>query len=541
MNIDKNLMILNDIKIDSRYFKSKINLVKILDGLKSTDDISIFVDEKILPEINNSDFEYENYLMIIDATILLGAYGKDKKLKNNELKSFVLILLDLFYNNIADSIVSLNKKEINIRNKSIEFLNSLNHLEIDETLKIRLLIEFVLNSHEKEKELIKKSVMLYPDHIDRINDVEGKGFSAKVRYILDSYFIENKINMTEREITNKLDTNLSNIYYKLKDEVLKLDNGIEVKPVNNYIVFSYVYRFLKISFERNKMKLYLYFNENKPFDDYKKITKNLKTKGKRNEFYFTIDNFEDFNYTLFLIKQAYENNNQDIYSFTAFNTSIEKLFNKIDRYEFPFNKSKISKNGLFVLFEKSEKFRNMDRIVYVGSNIKKDRLIKMLNYIFKEGNRENTTLRRNIGTCLLNKGDEKLFKKFGIDYNPKLINMWDMDIKEFNQEYGTDSIENKQMEKVEKIVSNYIQDNFSFSFIEIEDKLKRSYIKSKIISTLSLAEENKPSNQWLGHYSSRKKIQDSGLYLEHHLFNKENLITKEEIGFLEDLANKLEN
>jgi hypothetical protein len=288
------------------------------------------------------------------------------------------------------------------------------------------------------------------------------------------------------------------------------------------------------------MKLQLSFSKDKPFDDYKSISKELKTKGRRIELYFTLDSYKKLDYALFLIKQSYENNNQDIYSFTAFNTSIQTIFNEIKRFNFSTNKkSKIPKNGLFVLFEKGEKFRNMDRIVYVGSNIKKDRLNKMLDYIFKEGNRENTSFRRNIGRSLLNKGDKKLFKKFNIDYNPKfinkLMNIWDMDIKEFNKEYDIDSPENKEMEKIEEMVSEFIQDNFSFSLIEIEDKLKRSHLKSKIISTLSLS-ENAPSNEWIGNYSPRKKIRDSALFLEHHLYNKENQLTKNDIEFLEDLG-----
>jgi predicted transport protein len=547
MNTDNNHVILEEIEINSKYFQSKLNLANIVDFLDSTNSIATFIDENIIPEFNNNynyNFDHENSLIVIDAAMLLGTYGKNKKLKKNELKSFVLILLDLFYNNISYSFVSLNKREIDVRNKSIEFLNSLNHLEIDEKLKIKLLIEFVLNSHEKEKELIKKSVMLSSDQIKKINQVEGKGFSSKVRFILDSYFIENEKIITEEEIISRLNNNIVNIYYKLKEEILKWDTSIELKSINNYIIFSNFYRFLKITFTKNQIKLHLSFSEDKPFDDYKHITRELEVKVKRKELYFTLNNYKEIDYALFLIKQAYENNNQDIYSFTAFNTSIQKIFNKLKKYKFPIinesamikNGSNMTKNGLFVLFENGEKFRDMDRIVYIGSNIKKNKLIKMLEYIFKEGDRENTRFRKNIGRILLNKGDKKLFKKFNINYNPKLINIWDMDIKEFNQEYATDSVENKEIKKIEEMVSKHIQENFSFSLIEIEDKFKRTNLKSKIISTLSLSENNKPSKEWLGKYSPRKQIRDSGLYLEHHLFNKENQLRKEDIELLEILA-----
>jgi predicted transport protein len=582
MNSDKNIKIPKKTIIYSKYFKSKLNLDEILDISDSTDDIAIFVDENVLPEINDDDLNHVNYLEILNAGICLANYGKNNKLKKNELKSFVLIMIDLLYNNLSEAIASLTKKEIEARNKSIEFLNSLNNLEkMDESLKIRLLIDFVLNSHEKERELIKKSVMLTPEQINKINQVERKGFSAKVRFILDSYFIENKTLISEQDVISGVNSNIIEIYYKLKEKIIQWDDKIKFKPIRDYLTFSYYYRFLRINFDNDKMSLQLSFSDNKPFDDYKNITKEIETKTKRKKFNFSLNSYDDIDYALFLIKQSYENNNHDIYSYLAFNSDIHNLFNKIKRYNFPFNK--IPQNGLFVMFEKGEKFRstdksinkaidrntdnntnkaidrntdksinkaidrntdnntnkttdrNIDRIVYVGSNIKKNRLPKMLNFIFKDGNRDNTIFRKNIGRALL-RNNNNYFKKFNIKSTPNLIAMWDMDFKEFNEKYDNDSDESKEIGKVEEMVSQYIQDNFSFSLIKIEDKLKRSHLKSKIISSLSLSEESKPSKTWLGHDSTREKIRKSGLYLEQHLYNRENQLNNEDIEFLKEIA-----
>ena len=537
MNSDKNIKINKETSIYSKYFNLKLNLDEILNISDSTDDISIFVDEKILPEINDDELDHINYLKILDAAICLASYGKNNKLKKSELKSFVLIMLDLLYNNLNETITFLTKKEIGIRDRSIEFLNSLNNLEeMDESLKIRLLIDFVVNNHEKEKELIKKSLMLTTEQIEKINQVEGKGFSSKVRFILDSYFVKNKTFISEKEVISRVDSNIVEIYHKLKEEILRWNNKIKLKPIKDHLTFSYYYRFLRISFDKDKMNLQLSFGENKPFDDYKDITKEINTKDKRKKFNFILNSYDEIEYALFLIKQSYENNNQDVYSYSAFNSSIHKLFNKAKRYKFPFKK--IPQNGLFVLFEKGEKFRDTDRIVYLGSNIKKDRLPKMLNFIFKEGNRDNTSFRKNIGRALLKRNNTIYFKKFNIKSTPNLISMWDMDFKEFNEKYDDDSNENKEMGKVEEMVSHYIQDNFSFSIIGVEDKLKRSHLKSKIISSLSLSEESKPSNTWLGYDSTRDKIRKSGLYLEQHLYNRENQVNNEDIEFLKEIAKK---
>jgi len=533
---------LSKISIDSIYFKSKLNLNEILGFYDSSDDIAIFIDEKVLPEINGDELNYKKYLEIVEAINCLVFYGKYNKLKTNELKSFILILIDLLYNNynyrynLNKNIVSLTNNEIKTRNRAIEFLNTLDELEMDETQKIKLLIDFVLNNYEKEKELIKKSVMISPDHIEKINQIEGKGFSAKVRFILDGYFAQNKTIVTEEEIISEVDSKLIEIYKKIKKEILSWNKQIKFKPLKDYLIFSYYYRFLKLSFDKDKINLELSFGEEKPFEDYKDIINDIVVENKIKKINFSVNSYKDINHALFLIKQSYENNNQDIYSYSAYNHSIHKLFNDTKRYDFPFG-NKIPKNGLFALFEKGEKFQDNDRIVYVGSNIKENRMPKMLNFIFKDGNRDNTSFRKNIGRSILAKDDSKYMKKFEIISSLGILNDWNMDLKEFNEEYSDESEENKEMENVEEMVSQYIQDNFSFSIIEINDKLKRLNLKNKIISSLSLSDEFNPSDEWLGSFSPREKIRKNGLWLEQHLGNRENQLTEEDVEFLKEMAN----
>ena len=540
MGFEKNWDIAKDTYIDSRYFSSKLNFTEILGVLELSDDIAIFIEEKILPEINDNEVNYSNYLKIANATNCLGTYGKYHKLKNNQLKSFILIMIDLLYNNLNENIVSLSKNEIKIQLRAIEFLNSLNPLEMEESLKVKLFIDFVLNNHEKEKELIKKSVMLTPEHLEKIDQVKGKGFSSKMRFILDSYFTQNKTVITENEVIKGLDSGIVEIFNVLKKEILSWNKEIKFQPINGFFTFSYYYRFLKLSLDKNKINLELSFSNDKPFDDYKAISKEVKSGKKGNKIKiinFSLNSYEDVDYALFLIKQSYENNNEYVYSYIAYNNSVHNLFNNLERYSFPFSK-KIPKNGIFVLFEKGEEFQNKDRIVYVGSNVKKNRLAKMLNFIFKDGNRDNTVFRKNIGKSLLIKNDADYIKKFNIQYSSKIMSMWDMDSNEFSKEYSNDSIESRQIANIEEMVSQYIQENFSFSIVEIDDKLKRLKLKSKIISSLSLSEESKPSDEWLGYDSPREKIRSSGLWLEQYLFNRENQITSDDIEFLKEIAKK---
>ncbi|MCL2116418.1 MAG: DUF5655 domain-containing protein [Methanobrevibacter sp.] len=542
MNNEKNWEIAKKTYINSRYFSSKLSFTEILGVLETDDDIAIFVDEKILPEINNNGLEYKKYLEIADASVCLGTYGKNNKLKTNELKSFVLIMIDLLYNNLNVAIVSLGKNEIKIQNRAIEFLNSLTHIETKESIKVKLFIDFVLNNHEKEKELIKKSIMISPKHLEKINQVEGKGFSSKVRFILDSYFAENKMFVTEEELTGGVGSSIVEIYKKLKKEILSWNSEIKVTPIKSYLTFSYYYRFLKIDLDKDKINFELSFSEDKPFDDYKNISNELKSENKTDKvnkikkINFSLNSYDEIDYALFLIKQSYENNNKDVLNHLAYTPSVHRLFNNTKRYEFPFSE-KIPKNGIFVFFEKGEKFQGEDRIVYVGSNVKENRLAKMLNYIFKDGNRDNTVFRKNIGKSLLTKEDNKYFKKFNISPSSKIMKMWDMDLKEFSEEYSADSPENEQIKNIEEMVSQYIQEHFSFSIVEINPKLKRLHLKSKIISSLSLSNESKPSDEWLGNDSPREKIRNSGLWLEQHLYNRDNQLSKEDLEFFNKIAN----
>lgn len=69
-------------------------------------------------------------------------------------------------------------------------------------------------------------------------------------------------------------------------------------------------------------------------------------------------------------------------------------------------------------------------------------------------------------------------------------------------------------------VSKYIQDNFSFVVLQIDDKKERLLIESKIISTVSLCDGCKPSKNWLGLYSPREKIKESGLWLVNELYKQ---------------------
>ena len=62
--------------------------------------------------------------------------------------------------------------------------------------------------------------------------------------------------------------------------------------------------------------------------------------------------------------------------------------------------------------------------------------------------------------------------------------------------------------------------------LSVDSKGKRLYWEQKIISTLSWCKDCAPSSNWLGIYSPKQKIRESGLWLVNGLY-KESLTYKE--------------
>jgi hypothetical protein len=186
---------------------------------------------------------------------------------------------------------------------------------------------------------------------------------------------------------------------------------------------------------------------------------------------------------------------------------LHKLFNSLERHKFPFDKNKIPKNGIYILFENKEKVYNLDRIVRIGTHTGLNQLHSRLEQHFLKENKDRSIFRKNIGRALLNKAKDPF------------IDSWELDLttKENKEKYSLTIDFNRQKE-IEKKVTEYIQKNFSFVVFEVSDKERRLSLESKIISTVSLCKECIPSKEWLGLYSPKIKIRESGLWLVNELY-----------------------
>ena len=187
--------------------------------------------------------------------------------------------------------------------------------------------------------------------------------------------------------------------------------------------------------------------------------------------------------------------------------TIHQWFNGRKKHSFPFNEQEIPKDGIYILFEKEELAHSTDRIVRIGTHTGNNKLRSRLKEHFVNENKDRSIFRKNIGRALLNKN------------NDPFIEQWEKDLTTKNERtLHSNSVDFNKQKEIEKRVTEYIQDNFSFVVFQIDNKDKRLELESKIISTVSLCDECNPSQNWLGSFSPKEKIRKSGLWLVNKLW-----------------------
>jgi hypothetical protein len=188
---------------------------------------------------------------------------------------------------------------------------------------------------------------------------------------------------------------------------------------------------------------------------------------------------------------------------------IHGIFNELKEYSFPFNEKEIPKNGIYILFEKGEKFNDLKRIVRIGTHTGDNQLQSRLKQHFVKENKDRSIFRKNIGRALLNAENDDFLKQWELDLTTRA-----------NKEKYLEQIDFEKQQSIEKKVSEYIQNNFSFVVFEVLEKEQRLSIESRIISTVSNCKNCKPSENWLGLSSPKQKIKDSGLWLVNELWKQ---------------------
>ena len=189
--------------------------------------------------------------------------------------------------------------------------------------------------------------------------------------------------------------------------------------------------------------------------------------------------------------------------------TLHRWFNACERLRFPFSKEKIPRNGIYILFEKGERAHGGDRIVRVGTHTGHNQLPSRLQEHFLRENKDRSIFRKNIGRALLSRTEDPF------------LSIWELDLTSHRARaaHGHKVDRTRQL-SIEQAVSAYIRDNFTFVVFPVAEQADRLRWESQLISAISLCEECQPSSGWLGRFSPKNRIRESGLWQVNELYKK---------------------
>ena len=168
---------------------------------------------------------------------------------------------------------------------------------------------------------------------------------------------------------------------------------------------------------------------------------------------------------------------------------LHQLFNSMPRYTFENIDQIPFKNGIYVFFEKGEKYGKFDRIVRVGTDTGKNQLIsRMRQHLIKE-NKDRSIFRKNIGRAMLAQRNSCLLEYWNIDFTASK-----------NKFLFYNEQKNAECLALEKEISAFMKENFSFVVFNVETKEERLRLEAGIISTLYNSNDFVASDKWLGNY-----------------------------------------
>ena len=206
--------------------------------------------------------------------------------------------------------------------------------------------------------------------------------------------------------------------------------------------------------------------------------------------------------------------------------ALHHLFNEIERFTFPFEVSKMPRNGIYILFEAGEQTHDVERIVRVGTHTGDNQLRSRLQQHFIKESKDRSIFRKNIGRAILNRAGDPFLEQWN----------WDLTTRKAKDTYSH-LVDRCKQEEVEKQVTAYIQGCFSFVVFEVAEKTKRLILESKIISTVSWCDVCHPSAKWLGLHSPKSKISQAGLWLVNGLYKEP--LSEGELAELKNLVQKV--
>ena len=179
---------------------------------------------------------------------------------------------------------------------------------------------------------------------------------------------------------------------------------------------------------------------------------------------------------------------------------LHETLSSLSRYRTGFNPDGLPRNGLYFLFETGENAHGSERIVRVGTHTGQNNLLKRLNEHLN-AKKDRSVFRKHIGRCLLCKRQDPFLDAWEIDLTEKATRLEKARL-----------VDQKKLAEIEEEVSEYINQNFSFTLLMSDTKEQRRFFEDGSIGAIAQCENCKASENWLGKHHPDHRIKDSGLW-----------------------------
>lgn len=278
-----------------------------------------FKNEKELQTFFENNIDSILGYKFIDTEFIVGNFRIDSLAFDEESKSFRIIeyknvknysLVDQGYTYLK---LMLERKADFVLQYNIKTKSSLTTKDIDWSQARIVFVspiytDYQLNATDFKNipiDLVK--VTRYEEDIIEINFIK-KTSNVKMQDI-QSESIQNEVNKeiivyTEEDHLSKVSDDIRNIYEKLKNRILELDD-IDLEAKKLYIAFKGTRNIIDIEFHKNKLKVYINMKKGS-LNDPLKITKDISNTGHwgNGDYCVTIDSEDEIDNIIPLIKQS---------------------------------------------------------------------------------------------------------------------------------------------------------------------------------------------------------------------------------------------
>ena len=202
---------------------------------------------------------------------------------------------------------------------------------------------------------------------------------------------------------------------------------------------------------------------------------------------------------------------------------LHEQLEQLPLFRFPFKLEQLPRNGIYFFYEQGEIWGHGGshlRIVRIGTHRDGNFRSRIAEHFLLDESKMNfgrdkskpsdrSIFRKNIGKALLNQRKDNYLQVWEIDYT----------YKKHREKFGHLRDINKEKE-VESEITRILRGKFSFRSIELHGQAERMGtrgLESSLIGTIARCKLCRPSKNWLGNYSPKKKIREGRLWLVQHL------------------------